>query len=105
MVERSQYLYVLRPVRLAMLTAGPTPEEAVTLERHSAYLQALAESGTALLFGRTQTADAKTIGLVILAAESPGEAQRLMEEDPAVAEGVMRAELFPYRIAGGALTG
>ncbi len=103
MAEKSEFLYVLRPTRLAMLTDGPTREESAILERHVEYLQGLAERGTALLFGRTQKADEKTMGLVILIADSPNEALEAMESDPAVADGVMRAELFPFKTAGGAL--
>ncbi len=94
---------MLKPTRLAMLVEGPTVEESAILDRHVEYLEDLARGGRALLFGRTQTASERTVGLVILAADSSGEARRLMENDPVVAEGVMRAELFPYRIAGGSL--
>jgi len=103
--DKREYLYVLKVVRREMLTEGPTPEEAELLDRHIAYLGRLAEAGTALLYGRTQTSSEKTIGLVLLAAGSEEEARRRMEEDPAVREGLMRAELFPYRIAGGSLAG
>ena len=100
-----EFLYVLRPTRLGMLVDGPTAEESAALGRHVEYLQALTENGTALLYGRTQTADERTLGLVIIRAGSAEEAGERMAADPAVAEGVMNAELFPYRIAGGALAG
>ncbi len=86
-----------------MLLDGPTQEESATLGRHVAYLEALAESGVALLYGRTQNADERTMGLVLLRAPATETAQELMAGDPAIAEGVMSGELFPYRIAGGAL--
>jgi hypothetical protein len=35
----------------------------------------------------------------LLRAESEQAPRRLVDDDPAVAQGVMRAELFPYRIA------
>lgn len=41
----------------------------------------------------------KTFGLVIFEAESEVEARRLMNNDPAVTEGMMTAELFPYHVA------
>ncbi|NLL89375.1 MAG: hypothetical protein GX228_10760 [Firmicutes bacterium] len=38
-------------------------------------------------------------GVVIFEADSEEEARFLMETDPAVEEGIMTAELFPYRVA------
>jgi len=105
MSDTSEYLYVLRPTRTEMLTEGPTPEEAEVLGRHASYLQELAGDGRALLFGRTQTTDENTIGIVILRADSEAMARGMMEDDPVVSANVMGADLFPYRIAGGSLVG
>ena len=52
------------------------------------------------LFGRTQTTDAWTFGIVIFRAESAEAARRIMADDPAVAAGVMRDEVFPVRVVG-----
>jgi uncharacterized protein YciI len=49
--------------------------------------------------GRTLTADEHTFGIAILFAATPAEAEAIMRNDPAVKHGVMRAELFPYRVA------
>ena len=95
----SEYLYVLRPTRLAMLTAGPTPAEAAVVGEHFAYLQALTERGVMILVGRTLNNDAETLGLAIFRAGSEAEARAIMENDPAVRQGVMTAKLYPYRIA------
>jgi uncharacterized protein YciI len=43
--------------------------------------------------------DEKTFGIVIIDVSSEEEAKNIMENDPAVKEGVMTAELFPYRVA------
>lgn len=43
--------------------------------------------------------DEKTFGIVIFEADSEEEAQLIMKNDPAVAEGIMTADLFPYRVA------
>lgn len=94
-----QYVYLLRPRRLAMLTEGPTPEEGEALAGHVAYLERLAAEGDVLIAGRTQTTDEHTLGLVVLQAASEKAANRVMNGDPAVAGGVMSAALFPYRIA------
>lgn len=96
----SEFLYRLHPTRPAMLTDGLTPAEREAVAAHLAHLQRLAAAGVVLLFGRTQTTDAATFGIVIFRADSADEARRIMEEDPAVRAGVMRADLFPFRVAG-----
>jgi uncharacterized protein YciI len=49
--------------------------------------------------GRPLNADESTFGIVVFLAESEALAQELVRNDPAVENGVMRAELFPYRVA------
>jgi uncharacterized protein YciI len=99
MESNSQFLYVLRPARRDMLVTGPTAEEQAIVGHHFEYLKDLAEKGTVLLVGRTQNNDESTIGLCIFEAGSEEEARRIMNQDPAVARGVMSAQLFPYSIA------
>lgn len=94
-----QFLYRLHPMRLAMLSEGPTVRESAVLADHLAYLTRLAEEGTLLMAGRTFTRDERTFGIAVLVAPSETHARAVMENDPAVIHGVMRAELFPYRIA------
>jgi len=95
----SQYLYLLRPTRLAMLTDGGTADEVRIVGEHFKHLKAQIEAGVAILLGRTQTDDASTFGIVIFNADDEDSARAIMESDPAVKHGVMTAELFPYRIA------
>jgi uncharacterized protein YciI len=99
MTMRRQFLYRIRPVRLNMLAEGPTPEEANIVADHFRYLQALVERNVVFLAGRTLNDDASAFGIVIFAASTEAEAIEIMTNDPAVAGGVMAAELFPYRIA------
>ena len=96
---KSQFLYYLKPARLGMVTEGPTPEEAETVSRHFAYLSDLTDKGVMILMGRTQNNDEHTFGIAIFEAEDESAARRIMENDPAVAGGVMRATLYPYKIA------
>jgi uncharacterized protein YciI len=93
------FLYVLRPARPAMLTEGLTDREREAVADHLTYLRRLAADGVMTLFGRTDTTDERTFGLVVFRAPSEEAACRLMGDDPAVARGVMTAELFPYRVA------
>ena len=99
MEKRSQYLYTIKPTRLAMLTDGGTNEEGTVLSEHYNHLQKLTSEGTVILAGRTQTIGPETFGIVIFYAQDDDKAEALVAADPAVAHGVMQAELFPYRIA------
>jgi len=94
-----QFIYRLHPVRLGMLTEGPTDAEAATLAAHLEYLQAAADAGIVLLAGRTTTEDAQAFGLCVFQVENEAEAESFMHNDPAIREGLMRATLHPYRIA------
>jgi uncharacterized protein YciI len=93
------FIYRITPTRLGMLTDGPTERESAIAEQHFDYLQRLTEAGTVLMAGRTLNADERTFGIVVFAAASPEQAAEVVENDPAMRQGIMRAELFPYRIA------
>lgn len=97
----NQYVYVLRPARIEMLTAGPTEREMQVLQDHVAYMKKLTSDQVLLLAGRTQNNDANTLGLAIFQAPSESAAREIMNNDPAVRNGVMTATLFPYDIAFG----
>lgn len=99
MAKMLQFLYRIQSTRLQMLTEGPTSDEERIVGEHFAYLQMLTEKGIVMLAGRTLNTDADTFGIVIFQAKSEDEAQKVMENDPAVVHGVMAAKLFPYRIA------
>jgi uncharacterized protein YciI len=100
---KEQYLVVLRVSRPELLTLGPTEDEAVALDAHFAYLNRLADQGIALMFGRTQTQDPDTLGLVVLLANGLDQAWAIVNNDPVVLAGVMTAQVLPYHIAGGSL--
>ena len=95
----SQFLYRIQPVRLGMLTEGPTEAEASIINEHFEYLKQLVAEGVVFMAGRTLTVDEKTFGIVVFEAASESDAVALMQNDPAVKLGVMKAELFPYRVA------
>ena len=94
----NQWLYQLKPSRLGMLTEA-TPEETETVSRHFAYLQDLTQKGVMILMGRTLNNDESMFGICIFEAEDESAARMIMEADPAVRAGVMRAVLYPYKIA------
>jgi uncharacterized protein YciI len=95
----AEFLYRIQPTRPAMLTTGPTTAEIAATQAHFAYLQAARDQGVVLGAGRTATNDETTFGIVIFRAPDARAAREFMECDPAVQAGVMRAELFPFRVA------
>jgi uncharacterized protein len=95
----NQFLYMIRPTRAAMLSEGLTPGEDAIVSEHFEYLKNLTERGIVALAGRTLSADEGAFGIVIFLAETADAAREIMANDPAVRQGVMRAELFPFRIA------
>lgn len=99
MSKVAQYLYMIQPARTEMLSDGPTLEEEAIVSEHFAYLQGLTHEGTVILAGRTLNTDESSFGIVIFNAGSEQAARAVMMNDPAVRSGVMRAKLFPYRIA------
>ena len=94
----SRYLYKLRPARPDMLRLGPTDSEAAIVEDHTSYLEELAEQGVVRFIGRTLTTDETSFGIVVLEADSEATARAIMNRDPGVAEGVMQAELYPFKV-------
>lgn len=99
MTEQREYLYKLHPTRPEMLSEGPTEAEAAILSGHFTYLRDLADRGVVFLAGRTQNTDERAFGLVIFYANSDEAAREIVGGDPAVQHGLMRAELYPYKIA------
>jgi uncharacterized protein YciI len=95
----AQHLYRIQPTRPAMLVEGLTPEEDAIIEQHFAYLKDLTAQGIVILAGRTLTTDPNGLGIVIFRAADDNAAHALMSNDPSVQQGVMHAELYPFRIA------
>jgi uncharacterized protein YciI len=83
-----------------MVTEAPTDEEEAIVKQHFNYIKSLTEKGIVLVFGRTQNSGAQTFGIIIFRAESQEAAQSIMNNDPAVKQGVMQAELYLYKVAG-----
>jgi uncharacterized protein YciI len=94
-----QYLYRIQPTRPEMLTEGPTPEEQRIVGEHFNYLKGLTEQGVVVLAGRTLNTDESSFGIIIFNAASDEGANAVATNDPAVRQGVMRATVFPYRVA------
>lgn len=89
-----QYLYAIEPARAEMPTA-PTDAEAALVDAHFAYLKAAWESSVVKLVGRTTTPP--FLGLAIVEARDDGEAEAFLRADPAVAAGVFRGRIQPWK--------
>ncbi len=96
---KKQFIYVLRLIPYLLDEKNWTEREEEIVNKHFVELQTLLSEGKLILAGRTLNMDEKTFGIVIFEADSEEEAQIMMKNDPAVAEGIMTAELFPYRVA------
>jgi len=97
--ESKQFIYVLKLIPTLLIESNWTEKDEEIVSKHFNVLQELKRDGRLILAGRTLNMDEKTFGIVILEVDSEGEAQTIMRNDPAVAEGIMTAELFPYRVA------
>lgn len=95
----NQFPYKLQPTRADMLASGPTAQEAEVIQAHFDYLQGLVERNVVLLAGRTMLTDENAFGIVVFEAVSESSARAIMENDPAIARGVMDAQLFPFGVA------
>ena len=89
------YLIMYRPPRDGF-AENATPEETAIIERHVAYLQKTEDEGKLILAGRIEDA---RFGIAVIETENENEAKRIMENDPAVNEGVFSGELLPFRLA------
>lgn len=87
------WLVLLNPARPGFWETGPTPEEQAVIQDHFVRLKEL-ERERVLVFAGPST-DTLGPGVVILEAADRAEAERLMNEDPAVRAGVFTAQLHP----------
>lgn len=89
------YLLRLEPVRPEM-PGAPTPGEAAAVAAHFAHLQAAWRAGRVHFCGRTETAP--FVGHAVFEAADGSAAEAFAATDPAVAAGVFRAAVQPYRV-------
>lgn len=93
------WLCLIRPTRLEMLTEGMTAAEGKHMADHFARLQAATEAGTVVLAGPSLLTDSRNVGVIVFRAEDEAAAREFVAGDPAVANGVMTAELHPFRVS------
>ena len=94
-----QFIYVLHLVPRLYAAASWTDEDRKVLQRHFVRFQEAIKAGKLILAGRTSESGDKTFGIAIFEAKDEAAARKFMEEDPAVAGGLMTAELHPFTVA------
>lgn len=97
--EKKQFIYILKLIPSLLNKNNWTEREEKIVDRHFDRLQKLLVGGKLILAGKTAGIDEKTFGIVILEVESEEEAAAIMRNDPTVAEGIMTAELYSYKVA------
>ena len=73
-----------------------TKEDLASTDRHFEYLKKKTAEETVVLAGRTTE---PRFGIAVIETENESEARNIMDNDPAVLEGVFNAELLPFRLA------
>ena len=93
-----QFIYVLHLVPRLYDDKSWTADDKAAVDRHLGNFKATVQSGQLILAGRTSETGDKTFGIAIFEAADEAAAQKFMEADPAVAAGVMIAELHPFSV-------
>ena len=94
-----EFLYRLKLIDRLIPKENWTKEDEEIVSKHFQNLMLLKESNQLLLAGKTAGQDEFTIGLVIFRAESFAEAQKIMDNDPAIKGGIMTGFLQEYNTA------
>lgn len=94
-----EFLYVLRLIPRLHDDKAWTEADQAAINGHVAHLKAATDRGQLVLAGRTLEPGDRTFGLVVFLAPNEEVARAFMNADPAVAGGIMTAELHPYHVA------
>jgi uncharacterized protein YciI len=94
-----QFIYVLHLVPRLHADTSWADQDKKVLQRHFVRFQEAIKAGKLILAGRTSESGDKTFGIAIFEAKDEAAARKFMEEDPAVAGGLMTAELHPFSVA------
>ena len=94
-----EYVYTLTLVERLFASEGWTKEDEAIIGRHFQNLQNLEKKGILLQAGKTAGLDTNTKGFVFFKAESYEKALEIMDNDPAIKEGIMTGFLQEYVVA------
>jgi len=95
------FIYQLKLAPRYRKEANWTEQARQIISTHFNYLKENCDAGNVLLAGRTNLSieDENNAGLCIFKVESADAARSFMDNDPAVKNGVMTAQLFPFSLA------
>jgi uncharacterized protein YciI len=93
--QKLQFVYIYKPVK-DNFNETATEEENKIISEHFLYLKNLLEKKILILAGPEINAK---FGIAVLEVYSEEEAEKIMNNDPAVANKVFTAELFPFRVS------
>ncbi len=98
--KQKQFIYVLKLVPRLLDEKNWTEQDGRIVGAHFRRLQQLLKDGKVILAGKTlNDSDPSQFGVVILKVDSEAEARKIMEEDDAVREKIMTAQLFAFHVA------
>lgn len=90
-----EFVYLIKPKRSGFIESM-TDEESQVMEIHFQYLKELLAEGKLIMAGPCLDG---AFGICVITADSSEDAEKIMLNDPAVANGVMTSELHPYRVS------
>jgi uncharacterized protein YciI len=91
-----EWIYFIHPPR-ENFAATMTDEERQVWGTHFERLERLLAEGVMILVG--PTLGRANTGIAIFEAPDEGAARTIMEEDPAIASGIARGELRPFKVS------
>jgi uncharacterized protein YciI len=95
MSDASTFAYVLRLIRRESFGNLSSQEEKI-VDEHFEYLKKKLNEGKLILAGPCLDGE---FGIAIFRAASKKEAESFVKNDPAIKDGVMTAELHPFRVS------
>ncbi|UII34353.1 YciI family protein [Fulvivirga ulvae] len=98
--EMKDYIYILTLLPEYQDEANWTDEVTMIANSHFNYLKELHDTGQAFFVGRTDydVVNKNNFGIVVFKAKNQEEAAALMSNDPAVKNGLMKAEVHPFKV-------
>ena len=90
-----QFVYIIKPFKPDFAETANEEDNRI-MGIHFQYLESLLEKGILIMAGPETTGK---FGLCVLETGTEEEARDIMNNDPAVLNGVVSAELFPYRVS------
>jgi uncharacterized protein YciI len=90
-----QFIYVVKPVK-KNFSGSATEEENNIVNDHFYYLKSLLDKNILILAGPELKA---RFGIAVIETDTEQQAEEIMNNDPAVANKVFTAELFPFRVS------